>query len=118
MTADLEARRAELIALRDRVERAARLLLADDQDDGELSNAGGDQHLADHASALVDREIDESLGENAGQLTAEIDAALARIDEGTYGTCTVCGEIIAPERLAAVPYATLCVDHKRLEERG
>ncbi len=117
MSVDLDATRAQLLGLRQRVGDAARGLLADDGDDGELTSASGDQHPADHASALVDREVDESLGENADQIVAEIDAALARIDDGTYGRCLTCGEPIAPERLQAVPYATLCVEHKRLEER-
>jgi DnaK suppressor protein len=67
---------------------------------------------------MVDRELDESLGENAEQITREIDRALGRIDEGTYGTCERCGATIAEERLEAVPYATLCLACKQLEERG
>jgi RNA polymerase-binding transcription factor len=46
-----------------------------------------------------------------------IDAALARIDAGTYGICVNCGSQIAPERLEAMPWATLCIDCKRKEER-
>jgi DnaK suppressor protein len=118
VTADLDARRVQLLELRQRVGNAARGLLADDGDDGELNSAAGDQHMADHATALVDREVGESLGENADQIVAEIDAAIARIDDGTYGRCATCGEPIARERLEAVPYATLCVEHKRLEERS
>ena len=49
---------------------------------------------------------------------AEIDEALARIDAGTYGTCAVCGRVIPEERLAAVPYATLCLDDKRRRSKG
>jgi RNA polymerase-binding transcription factor DksA len=48
----------------------------------------------------------------------EIDLALDRIEEGTYGTCAVCGREIPEERLAAVPYATLCIDDRRKQERG
>jgi DnaK suppressor protein len=66
---------------------------------------------------MFDREVDESLEENAEQLVHEIDAALTRIEEGTYGTCARCGGTIPEERLAAVPYATLCLDCKRIEER-
>ena len=47
-----------------------------------------------------------------------IDAALARIDAGTYGTCERCGRPIGQERLEAIPYATLCIDCKREVERG
>jgi DnaK suppressor protein len=51
-------------------------------------------------------------------VTAEIDQALGRIDAGTYGTCTVCGATISEERLAAIPYASLCLDDKRRQELG
>ena len=118
MTVDLEARRAELLVLRDRIERAAHDVVEGDESAGELSSAAGDQHLADHAAELVDREVDSSLEENAEQIANEIEVALGRIDEGTYGTCARCGKDIPEERLEAVPYAILCVDCKRLEERG
>lgn len=117
MTVDLEARRTELLALRERIERAAHDVLEGDEAEGELSNASGDQHIADHAAELLDRELDESLEVNAEQIAAEIDAALARIDDGTYGTCARCGKEIPAARLDAVPYAILCVDCRRLEER-
>ena len=44
--------------------------------------------------------------------------ALQRIEDGTYGTCVVCGRPIDDERLQAVPYATLCIDDKRAQERS
>ena len=118
MSVDLEERRSELLTMRARVLGAAQDLVEGDADDGELSSAAGDQHLADHASEMFDREVDGSLEENAEQLVREIDVALGRIDEGTYGTCGRCGREIPEERLAAVPYATLCVECKRREERA
>ena len=51
-------------------------------------------------------------------LLASIDAALLRIDDGSYGVCERCGSPISPDRLAALPYATKCIECKRLEERG
>lgn len=118
MTIDLALRRAELLRLRERILQAAADLTADDQGEGEINSAAGDQHLADHASDLVDREVDQSLGDNADNVVAEIDEALARIEAGTYGTCAVCGAVIPEERLAAVPYAILCLDDKRRQEQG
>jgi RNA polymerase-binding transcription factor len=117
MSVNLDQRRAELLDLRTQVLAAAHDIVSDDDDQSELSSAAGDQHLADHASDMFDREVDESLEENAEQLVHEIDAALTRIEEGTYGTCARCGGTIPEERLAAVPYATLCLDCKRIEER-
>ena len=113
-----EARRAELVAMRARILGAAHDIVQDDNDDSELSSAAGDQHLADHASEMFDREVDDSLEENAEQLVREIDQALVRIDAGSYGTCARCGGEIPEERLEAVPYAILCVECRRVEERG
>ena len=72
-----------------------------------------DNHLADGASTTYDREIDYSLEENAEQVLGEIDRALQRMDEGTYGRCVNCGKEIAVERLEAIPYAELCIDCAR-----
>ena len=73
---------------------------------------------ADTATVTVDREMDYSLEENSAHVLTEIDAALARIADGSYGRCSRCGKPIGEERLEAMPYATLCIECKRLEERG
>lgn len=77
-----------------------------------------DNHLGDIATATFDREMASTLEENSTHVLAEIDAALARIDEGTYGICVRCGKPIVQERLEALPWATLCIDDKRKQERG
>lgn len=118
MSVDLDERRSELLGLRARVLGAAQDIVEGDVEDGELSSAAGDQHIADHASEMVDREVDESLEENAEGIVREIDRALAKIEEGTYGRCERCGQEIPDERLEAVPYATLCVSCKQMEERA
>jgi RNA polymerase-binding protein DksA len=85
----------------------------------ETQEAGGiDNHLGDTATVTVDREIDYTLEENSEHVLAEIDAALKRIEDGTFGICTNCGKEIEPERLEFLPYATLCIDDKRRQERG
>jgi DnaK suppressor protein len=86
-----------------------------DEESGEMTS---DNHLAENATATLDRELDFTLEGNAEHVLAAIDAALARIDQGTFGGCERCGNPIAIERLEALPYATLCIDCKRLEERG
>lgn len=83
----------------------------------ELATAS-DNHMGDLASVTVNREIDYSLGENSEQVLADIDAALKRIDDGTYGICTQCGKQIGEERLEAMPWASLCIDDARAAERG
>jgi DnaK suppressor protein len=120
MTIDTEHFRKLLLEERERVQRAIAYLrdehpgsIEDETD--ELATAG-DDHMGDIAGPTLDREIDYSLGENAGQHLAEIDAALKRIDEGTYGKCVQGGEDIGLERLEAMPWASLCIDHARARE--
>jgi RNA polymerase-binding transcription factor len=87
------------------------------EETGDLAIGSGD-HLADSASETYMRELDEGLEENAEHILVEIDAALGRIEEGSYGLCADCGGPIGEERLLAVPYATLCIAHKRARERA
>jgi DnaK suppressor protein len=75
-----------------------------------------DNHLADTATVTYDRELDYTLEENSEHVLSDIDAALQRIDDGTYGVCANCGKQIAPERLEARPWATLCIDCQRQRE--
>ena len=84
-------------------------------DEGELPS---ETNLADQATDLLEREIDWSLEENSEHVIAEIDAALVRIEVGTYGVCEGCGKAIDVDRLEALPWATLCLDDRRKEERA
>jgi RNA polymerase-binding protein DksA len=77
-----------------------------------------DNHLGDAATITFDREMDYSLEDNTGNVLAAIDAALRRIDDGSFGKCLRCGTSISEERLEAMPYATKCIECKRLEERA
>ena len=77
-----------------------------------------DNHLAETATATLDREIDYTLEENSEHVLAAIDVALERIEDGTFGKCVTCGREIAEDRLAAIPWATQCIDCKRRDERG
>jgi RNA polymerase-binding protein DksA len=76
-----------------------------------------DNHLADTATETYERELDYTLEENSEHVLADIDAALQRIEAGTYGVCTDCGGQIPEERLEARPWATLCIDCQRKRER-
>jgi RNA polymerase-binding protein DksA len=80
---------------------------------GEVANGGTDNHLGDTATAMYDRELDEGLEEGARTTLIEIDAALQRIEDGTYGICEVCGKPIGAERLSAIPWTRLCIDDQR-----
>jgi DnaK suppressor protein len=87
------------------------------EDEAEEVNGNLDtEDLGDTASITLGREIDYTLGENSQTVLAEIDAALARIEAGTYGACTNCGKEVAVGRLEAHPWASLCIDCARLAQ--
>jgi len=118
---DTERFRDALLDERRRVEHALATLRDEHRGslDDEVEEIGAsDNHLAETATATLGREIDYTLGANSGQVLAAIDAALKRIDEGTYGTCVSCAEQIRYERLEATPWASLCIDCKRKAEGG
>jgi RNA polymerase-binding protein DksA len=77
-----------------------------------------DNHLGDVATATFDREMATTLEDNSTHVLGEIDGALARIEDGTFGTCKACGRPIDEERLEALPWAMLCIEDKRKQERG
>ena len=115
---DTERFRELLLAERTRVVAAIQNL----HHPGTISDETGedavfDNHLADTATETYDRELDYTLEENSENVLTEIDAALKRIEDGTYGICTNRGEQIPPERLEARPWATLCIDCQRERER-
>jgi RNA polymerase-binding protein DksA len=120
MSIDTQRYRTILLEERERVERAIANLREDHpgsiDDETEEISGSSDNHLGDTAAVTLDREIDYTLEENSGQVLSEIEAALKRIEDGTYGVCTVCGKEIAPERLEAYPSASLCIDDARKAE--
>lgn len=80
-----------------------------------VGDAGDDQ--ADAGAKTFEREHELAMTQNARDLLAQNEAALARIDAGTYGVCESCGQAIGKARLQAFPRATLCVSCKQREER-
>jgi phage/conjugal plasmid C-4 type zinc finger TraR family protein len=77
-------------------------------DAGELTDYDPN-HPADASSDLFDRGKDMALAESVEVMLGRIDAALAKIEAGTYGICEVCGERIPDARLHAIPDATMCL---------
>ena len=112
----LQTKRQAVSAALDNLHRENSVSLEDET--GELVSGSADQHLADTATETVEREIGNTLEEHDERLLGAIDAALKRIDDGTYGKCVNCGAPIPEERLEAMPWATLCIDCKRKEERS
>jgi len=75
-------------------------------------------HMADLGSDNFEQEFALGLMDNERQLLQEIDMALARIAEGTYGYCEGTGKPIPKARLEAKPWARYCVEYARLVEEG
>lgn len=71
---------------------------------------------SDLASDYAYRSHQMSILERLETQLAEVKGALKRIEKGTYGICTNCGNAIMPERLEALPYAELCIDCQRKEQ--
>jgi RNA polymerase-binding transcription factor DksA len=82
---------------------------------GELSSY--DQHQADMGTETFEREKDLSILEQVEAELADVEHAMRRLDEGTYGTCEVCGKVIPDERLEAMPATRLCLEHQAEAER-
>lgn len=74
--------------------------------------------VVDIASDAIDRTMLDSLGAQDAERLQQIDNALARILQGTYGLCLKCGKEIPKARLEVLPYAFLCINCKTQEERS
>ena len=81
---------------------------------GDLS--GYAMHMADTATDNYDREFALSLASNAQQLLYEIDEALKRVKEKSFGNCQLCEKPIPKKRLSVIPYASLCIACQAKEE--
>jgi RNA polymerase-binding protein DksA len=83
---------------------------------GDLSNMP--IHMADIGSDNYEQEFALGIIQNEEVTLREIDEALERIDKGTYGTCNNCEKKIPVARLKAKPHAELCIECKKLQEKG
>ncbi|MGH2365528.1 MAG: TraR/DksA family transcriptional regulator [Chloroflexota bacterium] len=109
LTADRERILAEIEA-----EQERRRVLADSSEGERYGN-----HPGDEGSDTLDKESSLAIQTNLEAMLAEIDHALHRIDQGTYGVCENCGQPIPAERLEIRPQATLCITCKsKLEHDG
>jgi len=76
-----------------------------------------DEEYADAGSFTFEREKELSIGNNIRDLLDKVNHAINAIDRGTYGICENCGNPIAKARLLALPYSTLCLNCKQIDER-
>jgi len=104
--------RAKLVAWRNDILREAREIL-----DNLAEENANHADIADRASSETDRAIELRARDRQRKLISKIDAALQRIDEGTYGYCEETGEPISLKRLDARPIATLSIEAQERHER-
>jgi DnaK suppressor protein len=104
--------REKLLAWREEILKEARDTLQHLQDDSQ-----NHPDFADRASSETDRAIELRARDRQRKLISKIDAALQRIDDGTYGYCEETGEPISLKRLDARPIATLSIEAQERHER-
>ncbi len=104
--------RRKLLAWKEEILKESRETLQNLQDE---NNALAD--LADRASSETDRSLELRTRDRQRKLIAKIDAALVRLEEGTYGYCEETGEPISLRRLDARPIATLSIEAQERHER-
>jgi len=105
--------RRKLVAWKDEILAEAKETLANLQNENE-----NQPDIADRASSEMDRAIELRARDRQRKLISKIDAALARIDDGTYGYCEETGEPISLKRLDARPIATLSIEAQERHERN
>ena len=104
--------RLKLLVWREEILKEAKETLQHLQDENQ-----NHPDLADRASSETDRAIELRARDRQRKLIAKIDAALQRIEEGTYGYCEETGEPITLKRLEARPIATLSIEAQERHER-
>jgi RNA polymerase-binding protein DksA len=118
--AEIAATREQLLELRNRVDRDQAELRDEAFRPGSANGGASDIPLRpdDLGGGRLEDEVTLGLLQNEERLAAQIDAALARIDAGTFGRCATCGRPIGVKRLHAVPYTPHCIDCARVAEAG
>lgn len=102
-----------LIGIKDELETAR----AESQAESGHEPSSYNQHQADIASETFDREKDLTLLDSIEGELADVEHALRRLDQGTYGTCEACGKPIPDDRLEALPATRFCLDDQSVAER-
>lgn len=112
--------RTALVAKREEVSaELARLAeqLASFGTEQELESGGVGNHLAEDGSNVQEQEQILVISGDLRDVLSQVDEALERLDDGTYGTCQRCGKPVNPERLEAFAYVALCIECQTIVER-
>lgn len=115
---DLDSARRELQAHLTRVDHELSELekTRDSVREGKDETAGYGNGVGEAASETSSQERDRALIENLEHVRGQVESALGRIEDGSYGTCETCGKPIPLERLEALPFAGQCVACKSKEQ--
>jgi DnaK suppressor protein len=119
--ATVEVPQDQYKALRERLQKQRDEILdmyKQDLKAGQESADDGTEDIVDRANNAYNRELMFSLSDAERTTLLQIENALHRMDEGTYGRCANCGQTINVLRLEAVPWARFCVDCQELAEKG
>jgi len=103
----------EMAAERKRLEQELARTLAELEQVNKKLEEKADYSLGEGDSSIYEWEFNFALRQSLEEKAKSIQAALRRIEEGSYGICEVCGRKISPERLAALPHTTLCIECAR-----
>ena len=106
MATDRSTVRAELATERDDLARRLAELTADGSAAPDF-----DENFADSAQVTAEQVENATLAATLRDQLGDVEVAISRIDDGTYGRCEVCGAEIAPARLEAMPATRFCIDH-------
>jgi DnaK suppressor protein len=103
----LQAKKQEILAL-----------YLSDLRSGQESNDSPTEDIVDRANNAYSRELNFSISDAERSLMLQVDEAIRRVGDGTYGRCANCGNAIARPRLEAVPWARYCISCQELLEQG
>lgn len=114
--------RARLLGERERLDETRQAVLSGgDVQEGEAASLGElstvDQHPAEMGTETFTVERDQSVLEQVASELDDVEAALRRLDEGTYGRCEICSRPIGDARLEAVPATRFCLEHQQMAEK-
>lgn len=101
----------------DEIKHISEDTLKKSQKDASGDISGYTYHMADVATDTYDREFSLGLASNERKVIYELDDALKKIEEGTFGICEDCKSLIAKNRLKAVPQARLCIKCQEKREK-
>ena len=119
--ATVEVPQDQFQALRERLQNQRNEILNMYRQDlraGQESADDGTEDIVDRANNAYNRELMFSLSDTERTTLLQIENALGRMDEGSYGRCANCGQNINILRLEAVPWARFCIDCQELAEKG